>query len=85
MGDLAVEIGCCSKLHRGMLQHMDFRSAGEKRHDEYKLETACSDRLGLGEQRGTEGGRGVLARPFVGREKEHPFCENSSQYCSSGN
>lgn len=58
MGDLAVEIGCCSKLHRGMLQHMDFRSAGEKRHDEYKLETACSDRLGLGERRGTEGGGG---------------------------
>lgn len=28
---------------------------------------------------------GVLAVPFVGIEREHPFCENSSQYCSSGN
>lgn len=28
---------------------------------------------------------GVLAMPFVGKEKEHPFWESSSQYCSSGN
>lgn len=61
---LLVGIRCCSRLHRGMLRHMDFRSAGWKRQDEYKLETACCNRFG-----------GVLAVPFVGKGKKHPFCE----------
>lgn len=73
ISDLAVGIRCCSKLRRGMLQHMDFRLAGARDRMSTNLKLLAAIDLG------------VLARPFVGREQEHPFCGNSSRYSSSDN
>lgn len=73
ISDLAVGIRCCSKLRCGMLRHMDFRlaGAGDRMSTNLKLLAAID--------------LGVLARPFVGKEQQHPFCGNSSRYSSSDN
>lgn len=46
ISDLAVGIRCCSKLHRGVLRLMDFRSAGERDGMSTNLKLACCDRFG---------------------------------------
>lgn len=59
---LLAGIRFCSTSHRGMLQLMDFRSSGWKRHDENKLETACRDRSGSAGDAfcGQRGGTSIL-------------------------
>lgn len=73
ISDLAVGIRCCSTLRRGVLRLMDFRSAGERDRMSTNLKLLAAIDLG------------VLAMAFVGKGREHPFCGNVSQYCSSGN
>lgn len=68
----AVGIRCCGTSHRSDLWISDQR--GWKSRDEYKLETACCNRSG-------ECWQCLL----WAKQREHPFCENGSQYCSSGN